>query len=107
MASKRSIAKKSERSATKRSRPLRVSPVRTTDPPRVSLPDAVSSLRDRLQTERDRIFKALSIVECCRFATATKFEVSDSEYMVPAFEAISDLLNTSAEELEQVASECE
>lgn len=34
-------------------------------------------------------------------------EVNDSEYMVPAFEAISDLLSTSAEELEGIVSECE
>ena len=30
----------------------------------------------------------MSIVECCKFATATLLAVDDSEYMIPAFEAI-------------------
>jgi hypothetical protein len=74
---------------------------------RVSPLDAAPSLGERVEAERARLFKALSIVECCRFATATLFEVNDSEYMVPAFEAICDLLSTSAEELELIASDCE
>ena len=74
---------------------------------RASPRDTSPSLGERVEAERERLFKALSIVECCRFATATLFEVNDSEYMVPAFEAICDLLSTSAEELERIASECE
>jgi hypothetical protein len=74
---------------------------------RASPLDAAPSLGERVEAERVRLFKALSIVECCRFATATLFEVDDSEYMVLAFEAICDLLSTSAEELEGIASECE
>lgn len=74
---------------------------------RASPLNATPSLGERVEAERARLFKALSIVECCRFATATLFEVNDSEYMVPAFEAICDLLSTSAEELEGIASECE
>lgn len=75
--------------------------------PRVSPLDAVPSLAERVQLEREQLFKAISIVECCRFATATLLEVSDSEYMTPAFEVVRDLLNDSATELEGIASECE
>jgi len=116
MATKRSIAARPGRSskrANRRSRQSRVSPTatpKTTQLPelsQVSPLDAFASLSERVQAERDRLFKALSIVECCRFATATKFEVNDSEYMAPAFEAICDLLNASVEELELVASACE
>lgn len=61
------------------------------------------SLAERVQALREQLFKVISIVECCKFATATLFEVDDSEYMVPAFEVICDLLDTSAEELEKIA----
>lgn len=61
------------------------------------------SLAERMQALREQLFKVISIVECCKFATATLLEVDDSEYMVPAFEAVRDLLNASAEELEEIA----
>lgn len=64
------------------------------------------SLAERLQAEREQIFKAISIVECCKNATATLLEVNDSEYMIPAFEAICDLLDTSATELGRIVDEC-
>jgi hypothetical protein len=73
----------------------------------VSPLDAAPSLDERVEAERQRLFKALSIVECCRLSTASLYEVRDSEYMIPAFEVITDLLTTCAEELERVASECE
>lgn len=59
-----------------------------------------------MEVERDRIFKAISIIVCCWYATATKWEVHDDEYMIPAFQAVCDLLNDSAEELERIASAC-
>lgn len=63
------------------------------------------SLEERLQAERDRLFKAVSIIECCKYATASLMHMSDSEYMVPAFEAACDLLETSAEELGRIVDE--
>lgn len=63
------------------------------------------SLAERVQAEREQLFKVIGIVELCRFATATSLEVTDSEYMIPAFEAICDQLNTSAERLEWIASD--
>jgi hypothetical protein len=61
------------------------------------------SLVERVEAQRVQIMKALSIIECCKYASATLLDVDDSEYMVPAFEALHDLLNTSAEELERIA----
>lgn len=68
--------------------------------------DSPPSLAERVQAQRDQLFKAMSIIECCKFATATLLAVDDFEYMIPAFEAICDLIDTSAEELEKIASEC-
>lgn len=73
----------------------------------VNLLDIDPSLAERVESERDRIFKAVSIVLCCWYATVTKWAVDDHEYMIPAFEAVCDLLNDSAEELERIASACE
>jgi len=61
------------------------------------------SLAERVEAQRDPLMKALSIVECCKYASATMLDVDDSEYMIPAFETIYDLLNTSAGELERIA----
>lgn len=67
--------------------------------------DTVSSLTDRVQAERNQLFKALAIVECCKYASATSLELSDLEFMVPVFEAVCDLLNTSAGELGCIADD--
>lgn len=76
--------------------------------PALKLPvqDSLSAIAERLQAERKQIFKAISIVECCKNATATLLEVNDSEYMIPAFEAVCDLLDTSAMELGRIVDEC-
>jgi len=68
--------------------------------------DSSPSIAERLQAERKQIFKAISIVECCKNATATLLEVNDSEYMIPAFEAVCDLLDASAMELGRIVDEC-
>ena len=65
------------------------------------------SLAKRLQAERKKLFKAISIIECCKNATATLLEVNDSEYMIPAFEAVCDLLDMSAVELGRIVADCE
>lgn len=73
---------------------------------RSSALDSVPSLAERLQAQREQLFKAMAIVKCCKYASATLYEVDDSEYMVPAFDTVCDLLDTSAGELERIASEC-
>lgn len=120
MAAKKSIARESDRTTKrgiKRTSLSRASqaaapgekdrPERRRTESRASPLDVAPSLAERVEAQREQLFKALSIVECCKFATATLLAVDDSEYMVPAFEAVCDLLNASAEELEGIAAECE
>lgn len=68
--------------------------------------DAASSLAEQVKAERERIFKAVSIVQCCWYAIVTKWDVDDPEYMIPAFEAVCDLLDASAAELDRIAFAC-
>jgi hypothetical protein len=73
-----------------------------------SLPSALDSppsVAERLQTQRDQLFKAISIVQCCRNATATKLVADDLEYMIPAFETVCDLLDSAAAELDTIMDE--
>lgn len=118
MATKVSAAKTSKRSARDSTKQRRASqePEAATEPqpeqphesePRPSALDSAPSLAERVQAQREQLYKAISIVECCKYASATLYAVDDSEYMVPAFDTICDLLDTSAGELEQIASECE
>ncbi|HVZ36279.1 MAG TPA: hypothetical protein VG963_27815 [Polyangiaceae bacterium] len=88
------------------SRPGRRSETRQNTQP-VTAFDAGQSLAECLQKEREQIFKAISIVECCWYATVTKWAVDDQEYMIPAFETVCDLLNDAGEGLEAIASACE
>lgn len=62
-----------------------------------------SSLAERVQAEREQLFRAIGIIELCRFATSTLLEVGESEYMIPVFETTCDLLNASAERLEWIS----
>lgn len=104
---------RSNRRTTKRAHPSEESEARPSKLTRESqrgeedarpLPlDTPPSFAERVEAQRNQLFRVISIVECCKFATATLLEVDDSEYMVPAFEVICDLLNTSAEELEEIA----
>jgi hypothetical protein len=73
---------------------------------KLSVQDSSSSIAERLQAERKQIFKAISIVECCKNTTATLLEVNDFEYMIPAFEAVCDLLDTSVMQLGRIVDEC-
>jgi len=107
----------STKGATKRARPSRefraatqgskqsAEPRNSTSP--VTALDAAPSLAERVELERERISKAVSIVLCCWYAMVTKWDVDDHEYMIPAFEAVCDLLDDAAEELEGIASACE
>lgn len=63
------------------------------------------SLAERVQAEREQLFKVIGIVELCRLAAVTSLDITDPEYMVPAFETIRDQLNTAAERLEWIAAD--
>jgi hypothetical protein len=69
--------------------------------------DSPPTLAERVEVQRTQLLKALSVIECCKYASASLFNADDSEYMVPAFELVMDLLDTSAGELERIALECE
>jgi capsular polysaccharide biosynthesis protein len=112
-ASRAKASKQTGKSATKQARVPRQSRALAAAAPESHRPelkpsalDGPPSLAERLQAERKQIFKAISIVECCKNATATLLEVNDSEYMIPAFEAVCDLLDTSATELGRIVDEC-
>lgn len=99
--------------ATKQARAAKQSRALAADTPESKRPelkplaiDSPPSLAERLQAERAQIFKAISIVECCKSATATLLEVNNSEYMIPAFEAVCDLLDASVTELGRIVDEC-
>ena len=63
------------------------------------------SFAERVQAEREQLFKVIGIIELCRLASVTSLDITDPEYMVPAFETIRDQLNTSAERLEWIAAD--
>lgn len=112
-ASRAKASRQTGKSATKQARAPKQSRASSADTPESKRPelkplalDSPPSLAKRLQAERAQIFKAMSIVECCKNATATLLKVNDSEYMIPAFEAICDLLDTSADELGRIVDEC-
>lgn len=118
MATKASAAKASKRSArdSTKQRPASQEPQAATEPQpeqpheseaRPSALGNAPSLAERVQAQREQLYKAMSIVECCKYASATLYAVDDSEYMVPAFDTVCDLLDTAAGELERIASECE
>ncbi|MGH8174797.1 MAG: hypothetical protein ACREV5_00875 [Steroidobacter sp.] len=91
---------------TQSSAPATVAPESYPPALKLAVQDSLSAIAERLQAQRKEIFKAISIVECCKNATATLLEVNDSEYMIPAFEAVCDLLDTSAMELGRIVDEC-
>ncbi|MGC3981412.1 MAG: hypothetical protein QM808_09150 [Steroidobacteraceae bacterium] len=64
-----------------------------------------SNLIERVQAEREQLFKAIAIVELCKLSTATLLETGDCENMVPVLETTCDLLNTSAERLEYISAD--
>lgn len=75
--------------------------------PQISKIDPSTSIAERVEAERERIFRAVSIVLCCWHAMVTKWNVDNHEYMIPAFKTVCDLLNDATDELEGIASACE
>ena len=110
-------SKASTQGASKRSRPSRRSRAGTPElkpsamprkhTPQISPIDPSTSIAERVEAERERIFRAVSIVLCCWYAMVTKWNVDNHEYMIPAFKTVCDLLNDATDELEGIASACE
>lgn len=54
---------------------------------------------------RDQLFKAMSIIACCRLACASLLEVDgDPEFMTDALQAAYDLIDVAAGALEVIGS---
>jgi len=62
-------------------------------------------LAARIQAEREQLFKAISIVECCKYANATVMEVDDQDYMLGVYDALYDILDCAAGELGCIADD--
>jgi len=60
-----------------------------------SMLNSTQSVAERVEAQREQLFKVISIVQCCRNAMATKLVTYDLEYMIPAFEAVCDLLDNT------------
>jgi hypothetical protein len=61
------------------------------------------SLADRIETERDRIGRAVSIIHVCCHATASLYNNDDPESMRDALIAANDILGKSDEAFEVIA----
>ena len=61
------------------------------------------SLAQHVNVERDRLFKAMSIIACCRLACASLLDQGGSlELMTDALQAAYDLVDVAAEGLEGI-----
>jgi hypothetical protein len=61
---------------------------------------------ERLKTERERIFRAMAIVSCCRYASDSMLVPCEGQPDIEgALAAAYTLLNTSAEELGRMVDE--
>ena len=66
----------------------------------------VPSLAERMQEERERLFKAMSIIACCRLACASLLRHGgDLELTTDALQAAYDFIDATAGELERAAGE--
>ena len=64
-------------------------------------------LAERLQSERERLFNAISIVACCRFACSSRCTDIHPEDMAGALEAAYDIVDKVAGELGVICDEDE
>lgn len=61
------------------------------------------ALAQHVNVERDRLFKAMSIIACCRLACASLLDQGDSlELMTDVLQAAYDLVDVAAEGLEGI-----
>lgn len=77
---------------------------RTGRPPATRQTPAIS-LAQHVTIERERLFKAMSIIACCRLACASLLDQGGSmELMTDALQAAYDLVDLAAEGLEGVGT---
>lgn len=61
-------------------------------------------LRARLEKQGERLFRACSIVEACFRASTSLYPPKDPEFMVPALEAVQEMLGDVAGEIDEIAA---
>lgn len=96
---------------------------KSTKPKKISLADLVAknpgheqkrkigksgglSLADRIQAEREQLFKAMSLVECCKYASASLLDVEATDSLVGVYELLYDVLDSAAGGLGCIIEEC-
>ncbi len=62
-------------------------------------------LHERIQRQREQLFKASSMLDCCRYASASKLKYDDLEFMSQALHGIADLVDEAAGELGVIVDE--
>jgi hypothetical protein len=62
-------------------------------------------LRARLERQSERLFRACSIVEACFRASASLYPPKDPEFMVPALEAVQEVIGDVAGEIDEIAED--
>ena len=74
---------------------------------RLKTPQAPArSLAERMDDQRDRLFKAMSVVACCRLACASLLDQGGNlEVMTDALQAAYDLIDATAGELELIGGD--
>lgn len=65
----------------------------------------VNALAQHVKAERDRLFKAMSIIACCRLACASLLDQGGNlELMADALQAAYDLVDATADGLEVIGA---
>jgi hypothetical protein len=68
--------------------------------------EPVASIADRLQAQREEIFKAMGILDCCKYASDSMLAPKNGRPdMASALDAAHGLLNVAAGELGELADE--
>lgn len=65
---------------------------------------ALPSLAEQLNDQSDQIGKAASIIFVCRQSCASLYRTDEEEFMVPALEAVMDMLGGVMSRLEGIAT---
>lgn len=65
-------------------------------------------LAERIQAQRKEMFKAMAIIDCCRFGSDSMLggEDEDRPDIATALSGVYDMLNTAASELGVIAESC-
>lgn len=75
--------------------------------PKKTTAPAAPPLAERLQAKRKQLFKAMSVIACCRLACKSMLEDYDPEDMEDALQVAHELIDQAADELGVMCGEDE